>query len=106
MGMALGVGMAVRSERRAMRRAYRHGGWGRPVVVVQAPPPPPHVLQSVSVTHFSESNDSTTLYHVNVLSITGVRWEIAARYSSFEALHQRTSYFFQVKNHSSHSSED
>jgi len=60
-------------------------GMGRTVVVVSAPPPPPLAVVGVQITHFSESGD-ITLYHIKVFSVAGEQWEVAARFSAFEAL--------------------
>jgi hypothetical protein len=96
LAFGLGVGMAMRAERRAIRRSYRYGGggyYGRPVTVVQAPPPPPHVLASAQIPFLREAGNGVTLFHVTVLSVTSLQWEVAARYSSFAALQQRLAYF-------------
>jgi len=89
--LGLGVGLAVGS-RMSNRRMYRgRRGYGRSVVVIQAPPPPPAVLARTSISRYSASGD-TTLYHIDVFAMTGAHWEVAARYSAFEALHKSFEY--------------
>ena len=54
-------------------------------MVVSAPPPEPHIVGSTQITHFQETG-GVTVYHIKVFAVSGQQWEVAARYSSFEAL--------------------